>query len=132
MMAAPNPWEKLKQQASELVPPVAVLREQAGLLTQATEGVIQGTVESEQSGRYTELTLSAVVPAMDNYSVGLLSVRHDVLLYPATVSGSWTDKGARRCSTKEELEEHVVATLSEEGTQKVVASLFAQATRSGG
>ena len=64
-MSSPNPWEKLKLHASEVVPPIVVLREQAGLLTEATEGMIQGTVRSEQSGVHVIHTLAAVVPSMN-------------------------------------------------------------------
>ena len=125
---ASNPWEKLKQHASELVAPIAVLREQAQLLSQATDGLIQGAVDSETSGKYVTVALTAYVPAMNNYSIVLLTVRHDVLLYPATVISPWADTPNRRCNSKQELEEAVVAALSDDAIQKIVASLLAQAT----
>ncbi len=85
------------------VPPVVILKEQASLLADRTQGIVRGEVEStaepaEQTDDYLEDTLPAdmrvihahtfylVAPALEGYRYALLSVRHDFAPYPCAVS----------------------------------------------
>jgi hypothetical protein len=127
-MVLPNPWERLKQKAAELIPPVVVLREQAQLLTEATEGVIQGEVEtSEAGGGGLRHDLVIRVPSMNNYKVVLLYAIHPAVLYPVNVDAPSRSAPAKRCNNKDELSQGVVDILSEDASQKLVTALLAQA-----
>lgn len=129
-METRNPWLKLKEEARDIQTPTRVLRKQAGLLDDATGGVIRGHVDSADNDRTatTVLEFSAVVPTLNNYEVVLFKVRHPVTQYPATLVPNWG--GKRRpteCKDGEELEAAVVDYCTAPDLQKIVAGLFAQA-----
>ena len=86
---------------TSMVPPVAILREQATLLREKTKGLVLGEVESleqpaEEVDEYLKEafasapptvqthTLYLVVPGLDNYQYSLLSVKHDFQAYPCS------------------------------------------------
>ena len=50
-METRNPWLKLKEEARDIQTPTRVLRKQAGLLDDATGGVIKGQVGIQEDGR---------------------------------------------------------------------------------
>jgi len=130
-MAKTNPWAQIKEKASAIVPPVTVLREQAQLLSEATNAVIQGTVIVESSGGDTVThKLRAYVPALDNYSVDLLTVQHSMLIYPCSLWCSFDDRRKWvECENKDQLEAAVQFALELDAVQKVVVSLMSQATQ---
>lgn len=123
-----NPWANVKADASKIVPPVAFLREQANLLTASTDGIVQGSVESIQSGDSMRHNLSASVPALDNYTVVLLYATHGQMLYPTFIDRPSRNAPTVKCDDQAQLEAAVVDLLSEKDPQRIVASLIAQAT----
>jgi len=76
---------------SSLVPPLAILREQAALLSQKTKGFLEGEVvtRAERGPRNKaepflhEFRIRA--PALGDYRYELFDVRHDFELYPVVV-----------------------------------------------
>lgn len=126
-MATQNPWERLRHKASEIVPPIVILKEQAQLLTGASEGVIQGEVSSNSSSNTFVHYFIARVPSMNNYSVTLLQIQHSLTLYPVNVDGPMWRNAAIRCATKDELTAAIVRLLSEGSVQETVSALLAQA-----
>jgi len=128
-MASKNPWEKIKHLASEIVPPVMVLREQATLLGEATGGVVQGRVESDRNSRYLTHMLQAVVPTMNYYAVNLLEIRHEATLYPVFVIAPWKTMPQVKCDNVDNLATVVADLLSSGEVQNIVASLLAQASQ---
>lgn len=67
--------------------PVIILREQGSLLGEKTKNLVQGEV-MESAGIGENLfaySFFIVAPALSHYRYKLLSIRHDVSLYPVTV-----------------------------------------------
>lgn len=125
-MAARNPWQKLKDEALKIRTPTQILREQAGFLSDATDGVLRGEISTEERGGQTLVTLSVYAPTLNNYSVDLLKVRHPVVQYPATLYSDWMDRRPVKFGSPEELEPAVLACLEGPELQRIVAGLFAQ------
>lgn len=111
------------------MPPLTVLREQAQLLTQATEGLVQGKVSSDSlgDGRVVH-SIEAHVPALGGYAVQLIRASHATVLYPCRVWTDFVPNSTLIANDKEQLEIASVQLLSHDSIQQVVASLMVQAT----
>lgn len=127
-METRNPWLKLKEEARDIQTPTRVLRKQAGLLDDATGGVIRGQVGIQEDGRnrLTIVEFSALVPTLNNYEIVLFRVRHPVTQYPATLLPAWGG-GPVQCDNEAALETAVVDYCASPDLQKIVTGLFAQA-----
>ena len=129
-MAVSNPWLKLKDEASKIRTPVLILNTQAEMLSEATEGLIRGSVDVEEGPDYAETTVAfrVYVPTLNNYAVRLFNVRQRVTQYPATLTPEWGEISSEvECENDVELEEAVVAYCKGPKVQKIVSGLLAQA-----
>ena len=67
---------------TELRSPVAILREQATLLADKTEGLLVGNVRTGTAGEQLRHTFVLVAPALSHYTFDLFSFTHGPSLYP--------------------------------------------------
>ena len=66
--------------------PVAILRAQAGMLSQMTKGLLEAEVIASEGGHESEYALTLIAPALEGYRHQLVVVRHNPsLVYPATL-----------------------------------------------
>jgi len=118
-------WGKLPT-GENLRTPIFVLREQAEILTKATEGVLVGRVQSQQRTEVSLLhQLQIVAPALNQYVYTVLAVSHSVMVYPASV----TDLGknlTRTARDEDELKLLMKDILTLEPVRKAIAGLMAQ------
>jgi hypothetical protein len=71
---------------SKLTPPLKILREQAGFLTENTGGLIVAEVSTEVvSNEMIHNKFVLIVPKLDDYRYELFEVRHQVSFYPLDV-----------------------------------------------
>ncbi len=128
-MAAPNPWLKLKDEASKIRTPVLILNRQADMLNEATDGLIRGSTEVEGGLGRAETTVAfcAYVPTLNNYEVRLFRVRQPVTQYPALLIPEWGEAiHPVTCENDERLEAAVVEYCGGADVQKIVSGLLAQ------
>lgn len=106
--------------------PVAVIREQASLLGELTNGLVRGAVHTSGSDLVVH-ELNLIVPALNNYTYTLLFVRHDPLtLYPVYIGvPAWAEGG--QAENEAEFTELLEQYLRDERTQSVLRSLIMQA-----
>ena len=125
----PDLWPDLEQ--SQVIPPVAILREQAAALGRKTNYLLEGQVRTANVGegkfRHTFLI---VAPALDNYTYDLFWIEHGADQYPVEVP-SLTLKEHMLSDTKtiqsqDELVDYIRQVLNSGKTKKVVSSLLAQ------
>ena len=131
---------------STMVAPVAILREQAALLSEKTQGIVIGEVDpvrgamenarrvltgqatpegsSSVSGRI-EHAFRIRVPALGDYRYELLRVIHDYQLYPLTLVYYPADE-AFSLTSQDEFIAELTALLGREETLNIVHSLLAQ------
>src|SRR6266404_5119876 len=89
--------------------PISILREQAAILGDATDNIlVADVVPNTQRGTVT-LHFYVTAPALDNYRVHLLQVRHDVALYPLVIATEWMEYD---CQTEEIFKEDLRTVLS--------------------
>ncbi len=107
-------------------PPLRLLREQAGHLTERTSGLIEGLVATAKDGDNFVHSFYVVVPTLDNYSYLLFAVNHPVLLYPALLVTDPAEEQLR-ADTPLDFRENVRKILGSERTLRIIRALLAQA-----
>ncbi|MDQ6827791.1 MAG: hypothetical protein M3081_02885 [Gemmatimonadota bacterium] len=119
-----NLWGTLPVDAAP-TPPVAILREQASILGDMTDRVLEGEVKTRRDGDELTLTLEIVAPALDGYRYTVVTAQHSVEMYPARlfsqVIGTW-----QSCESPVQFEARLGKILSSEAIKKIIAALLAQ------
>jgi len=133
-MAAQNLWGEIPTKG-DLRTPIAVLREQAGLLGQATNNVLQGeaTIGRDQgfrgvfSGRPHDfvIALFIVAPALDFYRIAILEVLHNVEIYPLTVR-NLTNDNELECPDETSFLNAIKDILSSDEIHRIIQALLSQ------
>jgi hypothetical protein len=118
MATQPDLWGDI--QVAAIRTPAAILREQAALLGQKTQNVIEARVDTETYDKDFHHYFRLIVPALDNYTYELFSVRHSVELYPVK-------SGFKEFKTESEFTDWLREKLSSPETRKIVGNLLAQA-----
>lgn len=119
MAAQPDLWGDIK--ADDVRTPVAILREQAALLGPKTKNLIEAKVETAlYSGYQFRHSFSLVVPALDDYTYELFSVRHKAEQYPV-----WVESG-KELADEPALIDWLRDQLSSAETRRTIGKLLAQ------
>ncbi len=120
---AENLWGDLPG-AEDVKTPLAFLREQAEQLSSLSTGVLEGTVKSSTDflGRFLH-ELSIVVPALGGYRYSVVTVRHDLELYPLTVIREGDEI---RAEDADDYVDILRTVLSSDAVRRVIAALLAQ------
>ena len=128
--AIPDLWPDLEQ--SQIVPPVAILREQAAALGKKTNYLLTGRVDTRilLDGGFRH-TFHVVAPTLDDYSFDLFWIEHGAGQYPVMAPPLPMGNIARapideNLASENELLEYVREVLNSETTKRVVSSLLAQ------
>ncbi len=127
--AIPDLWPELEQ--SQVVPPVAILREQAAALGKKAKHLLEGNVETRTtpSGKFNH-TFYIVAPALENYTYELYSIEQGADQYPVVAPRLTTNALAGPpqlvLQTETELLEYVRDVLNSDRTKRIVGSLLAQ------
>ena len=139
--AIPDLWPEIEQ--STVVPPVAILREQAAALGNKTSHLLEGRVDSRTDGAGNFIhSFYVVAPTLDNYTYNLFSISHGADAYPVTVSRPQRmgpDKHIIRLgpdnrplpetliiNSEKELLDYLREVLNSDKTKRIVGSLLAQ------
>jgi hypothetical protein len=121
-----NLWGEIPKKGN-LRTPITILREQASILGQVTNNVLQGDVSMGRDGWGPEfqMTMSIIAPALDNYRFLLLRVAHDVSLFPVKVEDLVNDT-EYDCPDEESFVAVLKKILSSTATHRVIDSLLSQ------
>jgi len=133
--AIPDLWPDIEQ--SNVVPPLAILREQAAALGAKTGHLLEGRVQTrtDEGGNFVH-SFYVVAPTLDNYTYRLFSISHGADPYPITLPNTTAKsplprspllKGAPIKLTSEgDLINYIREVLNSEKTKRIVGSLLAQ------
>jgi hypothetical protein len=120
-MSTQNLWGELPGPA-EVTPPVTILREQASVLGKATNNVLVGQVSKVTARQWAfQYDLDIRAAALDDYIYEVLSVRHNVEMYPLEVIDSGK---AKVCSDEKAYTAALQEILSSNRVRKVISSLL--------
>jgi hypothetical protein len=109
--------------------PVTLLREQAGILTELTSGVLVAEVSMRDMSEYSWAfghDLNIRVPAMGDYRITVLSVFQPLKMYPLDAFNRISENSASHIQSYEQFEAWLKKSLSEPEVRNVIASLLAQ------
>jgi hypothetical protein len=114
--------------------PVVLLRQQAELLGELTDGKVSGVVKKADLGGTTYASMYLAVPAMGDYQFKLLSLAHPVVANPAdpfpiTVETSLPDGSKKEISSMREFEEWLKEFLSSEPVHIAIGAMKARGER---
>ena len=124
-----------------VVTPASILRTQAKLLGERTQGMLEGEVNTWTQGSDVYHDLNVIVPALDNYKYRLLRVHHSMTLYPVFVDEEPAPYNSLRARTpleklgdrglrdEDSLREWLRQTLAKQETTQILKNLYAQATQ---
>lgn len=123
--------------------PIIILREQATILTELTNGLLEGIVTNRvmeginklggydaQEPKKFNATLSIIAPALDGYTFRLLQVNYNLDLYPVEVlkleSNYFLSEDVTVCDNEAEFLEALSGVLGSEPVRTAVGKLLAQ------
>lgn len=120
----PNLWGHLPVE-EKIRTPYVILKEQASLLTEMTNGLLLGNVDREdpEDGNFV-CTLEIVVPSLNNYSISILIISYPINTYPCKVSSYLTDDKNIECPTEDSLFSVIRALLSSPQVKKIISALL--------
>ena len=102
------------------------MREQAALLGNKTQNLVEATVETgTQFGRFKHPFL-LLVPALGLYKYELFKIEHGVDLYPVSVSGRKEDQ---QLDNEQEFVDWLKAKLCDPETKKLIGNLLGMVTK---
>ena len=111
--------------ATDVVPPVVILRQQAALLGTRFKYAITGEVQSDDiDGKFLH-GFYIVAPALGDYHYLLFSIIHGIELYPLAIQGV-KDMTSLSCNDEQTFIGSLQGIFQSEWTRKVIASLLAQ------
>ena len=130
-------WGKLPLEEA-IRTPLIILREQATLLTQMTNAILEGVVTNQMAkpsspiafdpfglNKSFRATLTIEAPALDGYVFQVLEVGYNLALYPVEVR-DLVNNQTRDCENEEPFVEAVGSILSSDAVRRAVGMLLAQ------
>ena len=106
--------------------PKQILGEQAAALDTAMQGKLYGKVGVDRDESVITVDLSIVAPYIHNYEVGIVRVRHGVLMYPLRLENLVRSEAWTTCNDEQEFRTALTRVLQGEETKKVISSLLIQ------
>ena len=139
---AQNLWGEIVAE-TKLKLPVTILNEQATILGEVTNRILEAVVESTVPSKKGLLSygLFIVAPALNNYKYNVLDIEHDIVFaYPVSVYDvvgpsdvldiDESDAEKVVCNSEEEFLQKLGQLLSSEQVHKIIESLIAQSKAS--
>lgn len=123
-MAKKNLWGELPTE-DVIRTPLQILREQAAILGEKTENLLEGQVQQSVASQTFQNTLFIVAPSL-GYSYAVLSARYSVDLYPVTVIDAQIGGNGITCEDEESFEQALTTILSSAQTKKALVGLLSQ------
>ena len=124
-MCAENLWGSLEG-FKKIKTPLLILREQAELLTQATQGILKGYIRVKSERGSIELSFYILAEQLNQYKYEVLRIVHEVKIYPVQVRNLVESKGWKNCENEAIFLGEVRSILSSQETRKIIESLLSQ------
>ncbi len=144
-----NLWGNLP--VEDVRTPHVILREQASILTKATDGLLVGkvikekfkniqlpssglighlktSVSQETQDKYSFISrLEITVPSINNYSISIVQIDYPLKMYPLRIRSSITDEYQyKECQTESEFNERLAKILSSADVKRIIAGLLTE------
>lgn len=125
-MSTQNLWGELPV-VEKVRTPLSILREQAAVLGQMSERLLEGeVVVTSDSPDQIEAHLNIVASTLGGYSVTILSIRYDLDIYPVTLQHAFEDSVTKSAKDEEAFIKALRQILSSDSVRKVIFALLTQ------
>jgi hypothetical protein len=125
-----NLWGNLSVSAN-IRTPFTILKEQASILTEMTNGLLVGEVKRFSIEEGFAANLRVRVPTLGGYAYSILRVNYPPDLYPLNIMNLTNQSPAKSCGSEEEFEVTLGKVLSSESVQRVISALLADVQADG-
>lgn len=121
-----NLWGEIPKNV-EVRTPFLILKEQASILTQMTNGLLIGEVDRRPSLEQTlfSVRLRIKTPILNNYTYSVVEVKYPPKLYPLKIRDFTDYEKEVECSSEEEFEAALSKILSSDAVKTVISTLLA-------
>jgi hypothetical protein len=127
MSVRPSLWPE-DIAVTDAIAPATILKEQASLLGQRTQNLVEARVSAERSFLVDFpfcYNFALVAPALDNYRYDLFKIQHGLDFYPVKID--FEDSGYPRIvGDEEQLMQQLKVIFSSHRTKGIISSLIAQ------
>ena len=107
--------------------PYIILKEQASILTEATNRLLIGEVNKRtHSSSCVDCSLIIKVPSINNYTLSIIDITYPVTIYPLQIKSDFTKHTLTECKTEEELENALHNRLSSEEIRRIISGLLSE------
>lgn len=124
-----NLWGDLPIEDTVRTPSI-ILKEQATLLTEATNGLLLGNISKRSlSIEYVdgfECSLEIKVPSINNYSISIVKIQYPITIYPLTIISQVTNDRPEECQTEEDLNRVLGKILSSKEVKRIISGLLSE------
>ncbi len=124
-MSVKNLWGDLSN-LERVLTPKEILSDQASLLTQATKGVLVGQVSNNNEYGGFVYDLEVRVPALNNYTYTILTIQHQIELYPVRILAN-DGRTLATCQSEDGYISALYDILSSKEVKLVLSRLLSQA-----
>jgi len=125
MTSKKNLWGELPN-AENIRTPYTILKEQASMLSEITNGLLIGEVViNNQTDNSFGMTLRIKAPSLNNYTYSVVQVGQPIQLYPVSII-NLLNNVVDRYSSEEEFENALGQILSSQEVKRVISALLAQ------
>ena len=125
-MSTENLWGSLDG-FKKIKTPLSIVREQGELLTQATQGILEGYVKIESQAENIRFSFSIIATRLNQYRYEVLKVSHPVTIYPVVVLNTVERKRSwEECLSEEIFLSKIKSILSSSEMRRVIESLLSQ------
>lgn len=125
MISKKNLWGELPN-AETIRTPYTILKEQASILSELTNGLLLGeVVVNHQKDKLFVITLRIKAPSLNNYTYSVVEVQQPIQLYPVAII-NLLENNMTKYSSEEEFENALGEILSSQEVKRVISGLLAQ------
>lgn len=125
-MAVQDFWGDFQLEAVRT--PLQILREQAAALGPKTKNLVEAEVTSSTIGEKFQHRLNLVVPTFDGYRYQLLTLTHDLKLFPVFLYYPSEQALSQAVASEDELNFALQKALSAEQTKQIISRLVVHAS----
>lgn len=124
-MSIENLWGEMPD-VDAIRTPIAILKEQASLLKQKTNGLLEGTVQIlEQELDQLIATLDIVAPVLGGYSVRIVQIKYGLHFYPVEVIDILANRGYNS-NDEDSYKSNLETVFRSQHVQKIIKTLIQQ------
>lgn len=104
--------------------PLVILKEQAELLQEKTDGLLVGHIKPHENNLQFRYDFAIIAPTLNNYLYDMLIIIHEIGFYPVTIHDPQRHMSPKECANEEEYKQGLRDFFTSENTKNVISKLI--------